>query len=143
VKPLRLRQAVSLQAEAMYGEPLALAARVGPVFAKQREDGAGRGQFHRFEAVVCSAERVGVILDHVKRQAARLRAWRESGLADEFLCWVNEKLPGHTAEVRRRMGEDLSPEEELTVKLLLVQEYVRALVAQVEFDRTKSEVERS
>ncbi len=140
MRALRIRQAVALQAQEVYKEATEMARDIRSAFLSQRgegREGAGRGQLRQFEANVCSSDTVAAVLDFVKRQTARLRPWRESHLGEKFLDWVGKKLPAHMEQISQRLqrqrAEPLSEEETLDVRLMVIQEFVRALVSQVEY----------
>jgi hypothetical protein len=138
MKALRIRQAVALEAEAIYPQAVELAGKVAPSFQGDKDDGSGRGQFHRFEALVSSADTVTQVTNYVKRQTARLTAWRQSRLGQTVLCWIEkpEGLSVHVTQVADRVGESLTPSDRLLIRRLLIQEYVRALVAELELRRS-------
>jgi len=140
MRALKIRQAVALQAEEVYKEATEMAGEIRSAFQSQRDEGregAGRGQLRQFEATICSSDTVGAILDFVKRQTARLKPWRESHLGEKFLDWVGKKLPAHMARIgerlRKQQAEPLTEEETLDVRLMVIQEFVRALVSHVEY----------
>jgi hypothetical protein len=139
MRALEIRQAVALQAEEVYPEALRLAKLVRSDFQGQREEGAGRGQLRQLEATICASDTVAGVLSYVKRQTARLKPWRESGLGKELLRWIEEDLPSHLDGIRRRLAdqraEPLTEAETLAVRLTVIQEYARALVSQVEYLR--------
>jgi hypothetical protein len=140
MRALKIRQAVALQAEEVYKEATQMAGEIRLGFQSLRgegREGAGRGQLHQLEATVCSSDTVGAILDFVKRQTARLKPWRESRLGEKFLDWADKKLPTHMEQIgkrlKRQQADPLTAEEALDVRLMVIQEFVRALVSQVEY----------